>query len=44
VHLPTQASPQIHGWWVREDQYPPVTSQQYIVPERQQPSFPPAHP
>lgn len=22
VHLPTQASPQIHGWWVREDQYP----------------------
>jgi carotenoid cleavage dioxygenase-like enzyme len=21
VHLPTQASPQIHGWWVREDQY-----------------------
>lgn len=23
VHLPVQASPQIHGWWVREDQYPP---------------------
>jgi carotenoid cleavage dioxygenase len=22
VHLPVQASPQIHGWWVREDQYP----------------------
>ncbi len=22
VRLPTQASPQIHGWWVREDQYP----------------------
>jgi carotenoid cleavage dioxygenase-like enzyme len=21
VHLPMQASPQIHGWWVREDQY-----------------------
>ncbi len=23
VRLPVQASPQIHGWWVREDQYPP---------------------
>jgi carotenoid cleavage dioxygenase-like enzyme len=22
VRLPVQASPQIHGWWVREDQYP----------------------
>ncbi|MGH8229765.1 MAG: carotenoid oxygenase family protein [Steroidobacteraceae bacterium] len=22
VLLPVQASPQIHGWWVREDQYP----------------------
>jgi carotenoid cleavage dioxygenase len=22
VRLPMQASPQIHGWWVREDQYP----------------------
>lgn len=22
VGLPVQASPQIHGWWVREDQYP----------------------
>ncbi len=22
VQLPVQASPQIHGWWVREDQYP----------------------
>ncbi len=22
VHLPVQASPQIHSWWVREDQYP----------------------
>lgn len=22
VELPIQASPQIHGWWVREDQYP----------------------
>jgi carotenoid cleavage dioxygenase-like enzyme len=22
VHLPVQASPQVHGWWVREDQYP----------------------
>ncbi len=22
VELPVQASPQIHGWWVREDQYP----------------------
>jgi retinal pigment epithelial membrane protein len=22
IHLPVQASPQIHGWWVREDQYP----------------------
>lgn len=22
VKLPIQASPQIHGWWVREDQYP----------------------
>ena len=24
VRLPVQASPQIHGWWVREDQYPAV--------------------
>jgi carotenoid cleavage dioxygenase len=22
VRLPVQASPQVHGWWVREDQYP----------------------
>jgi carotenoid cleavage dioxygenase len=22
VKLPVQASPQVHGWWVREDQYP----------------------
>jgi len=22
VKLPLQASPQVHGWWVREDQYP----------------------
>lgn len=22
VKLPMQASPQVHGWWVREDQYP----------------------
>lgn len=22
VKLPTQASPQVHGWWVREDQFP----------------------
>ena len=22
VYLPIQASPQIHGWWLREDQYP----------------------
>lgn len=22
VKLPTPASPQVHGWWVREDQYP----------------------
>lgn len=22
VHLPVQATPQVHGWWVREDQYP----------------------
>lgn len=22
VQLPIQASPQVHGWWVREDQYP----------------------
>jgi carotenoid cleavage dioxygenase len=22
VRLPIQASPQVHGWWVREDQYP----------------------
>lgn len=22
VMLPVQASPQVHGWWVREDQYP----------------------
>ena len=22
VCLPVQASPQVHGWWVREDQYP----------------------
>jgi carotenoid cleavage dioxygenase len=22
VCLPLQASPQVHGWWVREDQYP----------------------
>jgi carotenoid cleavage dioxygenase len=21
VRLPVQASPQVHGWWVREDQY-----------------------
>jgi carotenoid cleavage dioxygenase-like enzyme len=25
VKLPVQASPQVHGWWVREDQYPKVT-------------------
>ncbi|HTY94171.1 MAG TPA: carotenoid oxygenase family protein, partial [Steroidobacteraceae bacterium] len=24
VRLPVQASPQVHGWWVREDQYPAV--------------------
>jgi carotenoid cleavage dioxygenase-like enzyme len=24
VKLPVQASPQVHGWWVREDQYPPA--------------------
>ena len=24
VKLPVQASPQIHSWWVREDQYPPT--------------------
>lgn len=22
VKLPVQASPQVHGWWVREDQFP----------------------
>ncbi len=22
VLLPVQAAPQVHGWWVREDQYP----------------------
>jgi carotenoid cleavage dioxygenase-like enzyme len=22
VKLPLPAAPQIHGWWVREDQYP----------------------
>jgi len=22
IKLPLQASPQVHGWWVREDQYP----------------------
>jgi carotenoid cleavage dioxygenase len=22
VVLPVQAAPQVHGWWVREDQYP----------------------
>ena len=22
VKLPLQASPQVHGWWVPEDQYP----------------------
>ena len=26
IRLPMQASPQIHGWWVREDQYPPEES------------------
>jgi len=25
VRLPVQASPQVHGWWVREDQYAGVT-------------------
>ena len=22
VKFPVQCSPQVHGWWVREDQYP----------------------